>query len=925
MTTRRPCERTTRATRLASPLILALLLLLGAASPAAALCDAPQPGEVWSAQFPLLSGSGNWTVGRVGAAPGQLEITGESNGLLTLGCNGNALDPTTGVLAATVMNTSDVLVQSGDVSGEATIAMQEMQQPGVVYDSVDVAAAFFPYAAGWTAGRFDSQGILSESNPAAGDPNAPVVTRNGLGDYEVRLPGVVNSFTDGMLYAIVDGTGENYANTYATDPTDGSPGTGTWRVRIVDNQGNVAQDHPVRFVYLPWSAGETYGRVELRSDGATTLVGSGDFTLQRIGVGQVRIDITDASPESGMLLLMGGNRFGGADDNIYRYDVDEADSLRRFVVVVRDQPPTTSGEMEPQDSDFVFTYVPFPPHVVDEVKLGSMDAGGPFDEDTAAGVAVARLGDLGGDGVRDQVVGSAAVGAQPGELRVLFMNADGSVGSAAPIGSQVGGLDETFTAADRFGEAVTSLGDLDGDGVVDLAASAIGRSASEGAVFVLFMNADGTVRAHQEISSGTGGLPGTLDAGDLFGSALAGIGDLDGDRVPDLVVGLSGDLPNGSMTSSQGSIRVLFLNADGTVKSAQSIGQGVGGFAASLGTGDQFGAALAAVGDITGDGLPDVAVGSPERANDGTSLLRAGSVWLLGLNADGSVASEVEIERIDATGFDFDVQNDRFGSSITALGDLNADGTQDLAVGARTASADSSGQVFVVYLGANQEVLAAQRIGEEAGGFLGESLFSTDEFGAAVAALGDLDGDGVTELSVGQPGDEPASSTEGATWTLFLAGIEPLCGDGVLDPSEDCDDAGLAPGDSCSTSCTTESGIGLLGTANGGFVSVSIAGTRITVPTFAGQSAFVVASALAAAITSDPTLAGNGIYGADEFVSVDESTIWTNGLFASASTTDSGLTVVPEPEMELLFVTGLLTLLALRRFSHRATRVIWER
>jgi cysteine-rich repeat protein len=899
--------------------LLAGLAVLGLAAQARALCDAPQPGDVWSAQFSVVSGSGDWSVARVGAAPQHLEIRGESDGLLTIGCNGSALDPTTGVLAATVMNAADVLVESGDVGGEATLGMQAMQLAGTNRDTVDVAAAFFPYASGWIGGRFDASGALLESNPGPFDPSAPVVTRVGVGDYEISIPGVANSYTDGMLWAIVDGTGENYANTVALDPTDGSAGTGTWKIYSRDNQGGVLQDRGIRFVYVPWTAGTTYGRVGLGGGVLSVLASSNDYTLQRIGTGQVRLDVTDASPEEGMLLVMGGNSFATPDDNIYRYDVDEDDSLRRFVIVNRDQPSTTSGPLAPQDTELVFTYVPFPPHVVDERKLGSAGAGGPYDGSTAAGAAIARIGDLDADGVPDQVVGSAAVGATEGAIRVLFMLPDGGVKASFPITSNTGGLNESFASADRFGEAVTSVGDVDGDGVVDLAVGAPGRSGAAGAVWILFMNADGSVRAHREIGAGTGGFTGSLDAGDLFGSSLAGIGDLDGDRVPDLVVGAAGDLPNFSGTSAQGSIWVVRLNRDGTAKAALNVGAGVGGFTGALGTGDRFGASMASVGDLTGDGVPDLAVGAPEAANDGGGLLRAGSVWLLQMNADGSVAAQTEIPRI-ATGFDFSAQNDRFGSSITAVGDLNGDGTQDLAVGATTASSDSSGQVFIVYLGSQMEVVAVQRIGEEAGGLRtgGQDLAYDDAFGSAVGALGDLDGDGVTELSVGHVGDAPGGgSAEGATWTLFLAGAPPVCSDGVLDPSEACDDGGVAPGDACSTTCTLEDAVAVEGTAQGGSVSVVVDGTVVTLPTVGGQSAFVVANALAAAISTDPTLAGAGVYGADAFVDATESLVWTNGRYHAASTTDPGLTVVPEPGMGSMWVAGCLTLAALGRRSRR--------
>ncbi|MCH8881337.1 MAG: FG-GAP repeat protein, partial [Planctomycetes bacterium] len=116
-------------------------------------------------------------------------------------------------------------------------------------------------------------------------------------------------------------------------------------------------------------------------------------------------------------------------------------------------------------------------------------------------------------------------------------------------GSFSGILDDT----DEFGTEVASLGDLDGDGVGDLAVGARldddgggGSNANRGAVWVLFLEQDGTVKSHQKISSAEGGFTGILDDGDFFGSSATSLGDLDGDGVGDLAVGACRDDDGGS-------------------------------------------------------------------------------------------------------------------------------------------------------------------------------------------------------------------------------------------------------------------------------------------------------------------------------------------------------------------------------------------
>jgi len=86
------------------------------------------------------------------------------------------------------------------------------------------------------------------------------------------------------------------------------------------------------------------------------------------------------------------------------------------------------------------------------------------------------------------------------------------------------------------------------------------------------------------------------------------------------------------------------------------------------------------------------------------------------------------------------------------------------------------------------------------------------------------------------------------------------CGNGTLDPSEDCDDGGATGGDGCSASCRTETALDIAGTPQGGTVSIDIAGRTIQVTTSAGQTSADVAAAIAAAIEGDAVLASLGIH-----------------------------------------------------------------
>lgn len=113
---------------------------------------------------------------------------------------------------------------------------------------------------------------------------------------------------------------------------------------------------------------------------------------------------------------------------------------------------------------------------------------------------------------------------------------------------------------------MATLGDLDLDGVVDMAVGAPGDDdggSDRGAVWVLLLHSNGTVKGHQKISNLAGNFSGTLDNNDEFGYAIASLGDLDQDGLIDIAVGARHDGDGGFR---HGAVWMLFLHTNGTVK-----------------------------------------------------------------------------------------------------------------------------------------------------------------------------------------------------------------------------------------------------------------------------------------------------------------------------------------------------------------------
>jgi len=410
------------------------------------------------------------------------------------------------------------------------------------------------------------------------------------------------------------------------------------------------------------------------------------------------------------------------------------------------------------------------------------------------------------------------------------MDPDGTVGSTAEISDTSGQLSGPanpggiLSSLDGFGTSVAAIGDVDFNGVEDLAVGAPGDDDgaginNAGAVYILFMETDGTLvdaAPFTKISDVSGQLSGPanpggiLGDGDAFGTSVAKMGDLDGNVVRDLAVGTPGD-DDGAI--SAGAVYILFLDFDGTLdnttpfkKISDTSGQlsgpaNPGGILS--GSPPRFGTSVASIGDIDGDSVPDLAVGAP--FDPAGQFGAAGAVYILFMDPDETLDDTTPFTKIsDTSGQLSGPANpgnlmqvfDQFGASVLGIGDFNADNIFDIAVGAPgdddggteatgvEMEGDDLGAFYILFMdsdGTVDDTTPFQKISDTAGGFSGPAnpggiLAAGDIFGSAIGGFSDLDNDGVDDLTVGVPRADDGGNTRGEVYVLFMAPTTPTTG-----------------------------------------------------------------------------------------------------------------------------------------------------
>jgi hypothetical protein len=363
--------------------------------------------------------------------------------------------------------------------------------------------------------------------------------------------------------------------------------------------------------------------------------------------------------------------------------------------------------------------------------------------DSEFGLSVSGAGDVNGDGYDDVIVGAPGFESDTeengnedeGAVFLWYGSASGLKPSASihnadwmATGGQAGA---------RLGHSVSSAGDVNGDGYIDIIVGAPGYSNGqfeEGRVFVYL----GSPQGLSQTAAWTAENDQILAH---FGQSVGTAGDVNGDGFSDILIS-SPDHDAGP--SDSGSVYLWFGGANGDTGLGPS---GTWYNADWVATGDQahshFGYSVGTLGDVNGDGFSDIIVGDPYHDDDGENTGRA-FVW------HGSASGPRSNSDWHAAGSQ---PHASFGYSVAGAGDVNGDGFGDVIIGAPFDDAEqgNEGRIFVWHGGATGlgPTGSSTNASWTASGTASEAFM-----GHSATLAGDVNGDGFSDIVVGAPGTD---------------------------------------------------------------------------------------------------------------------------------------------------------------------------
>lgn len=375
------------------------------------------------------------------------------------------------------------------------------------------------------------------------------------------------------------------------------------------------------------------------------------------------------------------------------------------------------------------------------------------------GSALSNAGDLNGDGIDDLVLGAKNVSEQE--------NSDAVAGYV--VYGQANGFDATFDLtdftdqdgfllqglnADLEVKAVSSAGDVNNDGLNDIiigADAGIFEEEIAGKSYVVFGSPDGFGASINLANlNGDNGFTITAPGADIdTGHAVSGIGDINNDGIDDIITG--GITRPRGVNGEESVAHVLFGSEDGFEATID-----LSNLDENQGFALPDGGYVNGAGDVNGDGIDDFIVSEEAFNPPSPGVFFPGNHYVI-FGSEQGFEQNFDFADLDGSnGFSFPFNRTRsVGQPVSGVGDINADGIDDLILGTL------NDFVFRTFDKQKSYVILGSRDGFAANiqpadvyfldGFELEAPIPNGNFGQATSGAGDFNGDGYDDFIVGAP------------------------------------------------------------------------------------------------------------------------------------------------------------------------------